>query len=74
MEYDFFSVSKPVWWYIGIENELFLLFAKIWKFLKVKLWSKAIIKVEPFFEGPDKKLGVENDGLEQRNIFTRPKI
>ena len=52
----------------------FFVFAKIWKFLKIKLWPKAIIKVEPFFEGPDKKLGVENYGLEQTNIFTRPKI
>ena len=25
-------------------------------------WSKAIIKLKPFWEAPDKKLGVQNDG------------
>ena len=37
-------------------------------------WSKAIIKVKPFWEAPDKKLGVENDGHGPTNVFTQPKM
>ena len=31
-------------------------------------------KLKPFPEFPDKKLGVENDGLEPTKLFTRPKL
>ena len=51
-----------------------MFFAKNRKYFKIKLWSKAIIKVEPVFEVPDKKFGVENDGHEPKKLFTRPKI
>ena len=44
-----------------------------WFFSKIKLWSKAIIKFKPFREAPDKKLGVENDCLGPKKLFTRPK-
>ncbi len=37
-------------------------------------WSKAIIKLKPFWEAPDKKLGVQNDGHGPTNFFTRPKV
>ena len=41
---------------------------------KINLWSEAIIKVKHFSEPPDKKLGVQNDGLGPTKLFTRPKI
>ena len=44
-----------------------------WFFSKIKLWSKAIMKLKPFREAPDKKLGVENDWLGPKKLFTRPK-
>ena len=44
------------------------------KNLKINLWSEAIIKLKPFPKAPDKKLGVENDGLEPTKLFTWPKI
>ena len=44
------------------------------KNLKINLWSEAIIKLKPFPEAPDKKLGVENDGVEPTKLFTWPKI
>ena len=41
---------------------------------KINSCSKAIIKLKHFSKGPDKKLGVQNDGLELTKLFTWPKI
>ena len=40
---------------------------------KINLWSKAIIKLKPFQEAPNKKLGVQNDRLGRQKLFTLPK-
>ena len=37
-------------------------------------WSKAIIKLKPFWEAPEQKLGVKNDGHGPTNVFMRPKM
>ena len=37
-------------------------------------WLKAIIKVKPFWEAPDKKLGVQNNGHGPTIFFTWPKM
>ena len=41
-----------------------LIFCDHQKNLKINLGSEAIIKFKPFAEAPDKKLGMENDGVE----------
>ena len=51
-----------------------LIFSDHQKILKINLWGKAIIKLKPFPEAPNKKLGMENDWLKPTNIFTWPKI
>ena len=37
-------------------------------------WSKAIIKLKPFWEAPDKKLGVKINGHGPINLFMQPKM
>ena len=51
-----------------------MIFSDHQKNLILNLWSEAIIKLKPFPEAPDKKLGVENEGLEPEKLFTWAKI
>ena len=37
-------------------------------------WSKSIINLKPFWEAPDKKLGVKDYGYGPTNYVMRPKI
>ena len=55
----------------GVVNNWFFLISEIYIFYH--LWWKAIIKLKPFREAPDKKLGVQNDLLLLTRLFTRPK-
>ena len=57
---------------IASDHKLILRF--FWWSEKMQLWSRAIIKLKHFSGVPDKKLGVENDGLDPTKLFTRPKI
>ena len=64
--------GKGFYFMIASDHKLILRF--FWWSEKMKLWSEGIIKVKHFSGAPDKKLAVENDGLEPTKLFTRRKL